>query len=325
MKRAFITGVGGQDGYYLSRLLLDNGYEVFGCGRLGTLRGERGDELRTMGVQVVEVDLLDREQTLRAIRGLRPSEIYNMAGHSFVPASWSDPAAVVHITSWPVIHLLEAVRLSDQPIRLYQSSTSEIFGLTTICPQDESTPVAPANPYAAAKVFAHQIVQMYREHYGLFVVAGILYNHESPRRPAQFVTRKITSAACRIKAGLESRLSLGDLDAVRDWGFAGDYVQAMWAMLRADTPEDFVIGTGVSHSVREVCEISFGRLDLDYRNHVQLEPALSRAGQPTKLLANPSRAWHRLRWRASISFPALIEMMVDADQRALAAPLAARP
>lgn len=317
VSRALITGIGGQDGYYLTTLLIDKGYEVIGCGRPRTLSGERGDELRGMGVELIEVDLLDREQTQRAIRDVEPAEIYNLAGHSFVPASWDDPAAAVRITSWPVIHLLEAIRLWKPSVRFYQSSTSEIFGLATSWPQDETTPVAPANPYAAAKVFAHQIVQMYRGHYGLFVVAGIVYNHESPRRPRTFVTRKITSTACRIKAGLESRLTLGDLDVTRDWGYAGDYVEAMWRMLQAEPAEDFIIGTGIPHTVREVCEVAFARLDLDYREYVDVDPALTRPGQPTRLLANPAKAQRKLGWQARMSFETLIQTMVDADQRVL--------
>ena len=243
-KRAFITGIGGQDGYYLSRWLLDRSYEVVGCGRAGTLLDVRGDELRAMGAKIVDLDLLDRRATFRAIADIEPAEIHNLAGHSFVPASWDDPTAAIRITSWPAIHLLEAIRAHARSARFYQSSSSELFGSSPVSPQDEYTPVAPANPYAAAKVFAHQIVALYRQHHGLFAVSGILYNHESPRRPPPFVTRKVVQAAVRIKAGEQTDLVLGDLDVARDWGFAGDFVDAMWRMLQIDEPSDFVIGTG---------------------------------------------------------------------------------
>ncbi len=313
MKRAFVTGAGGQDGYYLTRLLLDRGYAVTGCGRPQSLAGERGDALRRSGVHLVEVDLLDRENTRRAVEEIAPDEIYHLAGHSFVPASWDDPAAAIRITSWPVINLLEAVRGASRPIRFYQSSTSEIFGLTRTSPQDEDTPVAPANPYAAAKVFAHQVVSLYREHYGIFAASGILYNHESPLRPPQFVTRKITRAACRIKAGLERELVLGDLDVRRDWGFAGDYVDAMWRMLVADAPQDFVIGTGIAHTVGDLCRVAFDAVGLDFTAHVRVDDAFRRPGQPTRLLANPERAARVLGWRAQVPFAALIQSMVEAD------------
>ena len=315
VKRALVTGVGGQDGYYLSTLLLRNGYEVLGCGRRGTLGGSRGDELRSMGVRIIELDLLDRADTERCVRELNPSEIYNLAGHSFVPASWDDPAAAVRITSWPIIHLMEAVRNSNRSIRVYQSSTSEIFGLSDRTPQNESTQMAPANPYAAAKVFAHNVVQMYRRHYGIFAVSGILYNHESPRRPPTFVTRKVTQSAARIEAGLQSKIQLGDLDVTRDWGFAGDYVEAIWLMVQAGSPEDFVIGTGVPHTVRQLCEAAFGCLGLDYRNYVDVDTSLLRPDQPVRLLADPSHAAQRLHWNARTSFDELIRMMVEADRR----------
>jgi GDPmannose 4,6-dehydratase len=311
-KRAFVTGVGGQDGWYLSRLLVEKGYEVVGCGRPGSLGGPRGHELRTGGVRIVEADLLDRADTLRAVREVEPGEIYNMAGHSFVPESWKDPASAIRITSWPVIHLLDAIRESSARIRFYQSSTSEIFGLANESPQSEATPVAPANPYAAAKVFAHQLVGLYRAHYGLFACSGILYNHESPRRPPQFVTQKVVTAARRIAAGKEKELVLGDLDVTRDWGFAGDYVDAMWRMLQQDAPEDFIIGSGVAHSVRDLCRAAFEAVGLDYRAYVRTDPGLMRPGQPTRLLANPAKARGRLGWKPTMSFEGLVESMVRA-------------
>jgi GDPmannose 4,6-dehydratase len=313
-KRALVTGVGGQDGHYLSKLLLAKGYEVVGCGRPRTLDDARGDELRAMGVTIQEIDLLDREQARRAIADLKPEEIYNLAGHSFVPASWEDPAAAIRITSWPVIHLMEAVRAVSPSARFYQSSTSEIFGLSKESPQNEETSPLPANPYAAAKLFSHQLVRLYRDHYGLFVSSGILYNHESPRRPPTFVTRKVTQAARRIKAGVQRELLLGDLDVTRDWGFAGDYVEAMWLTLQAEKPGDFVVGTGVAHTVRDLCRAAFESVGLSHEDHVRVDPALQRPGQPTRLLANPTRARERLGWRPKTTFEQLIRMMVDAER-----------
>jgi len=311
-RRALITGVAGQDGWYIAKLLLEKGYEVVGCGRPGSLLGPRGSELRRLGANLVEVDLLDRYQTLKSVAEVAPDEIYNMAGHSFVPQSWEDPATAIRITSWPVIHLMDAIREVVPRARFYQSSTSEIFGLTATSPQDEGTPVAPANPYAAAKVFAHQLVELYRSHYGLFAASGILYNHESPRRPAKFVTAKICHAAKAIKATRQRELYLGDLDVARDWGFAGDYVDAMWRMLQQDEPSDYIIGTGVSHSVRDLCRAAFELVGLDYREFVRQDPAFMRPGQPAKLLANPAKAKRQLGWVARTSFDELVRMMVEA-------------
>ena len=315
MKKALVTGVGGQDGYYLSRFLADRGYEVIGCGRPGSLHGRRGDEISSMGVRLVEVDLLDRTSTMKMVADVRPDEIYNLAGHSFVPASWTDPAAAVQITSWPVIHLLEAIRAGSPSTRLYQSSTSEIFGRADSSPQSEKTPVSPANPYAAAKVFAHHIIDLYRNHYGMFAVSGILYNHESPRRPPEFLTRKVTLAAARIRAGVQSEIALGDLDAIRDWGFAGDYVDAMWRMLQQDVPENFVIGTGIPHTVRDVCEVAFSAAGLDYSSYVRVSEDLKRHDHVVTLIAQPDRARIKLGWSAQTPFHELIEMMVVSDIR----------
>ncbi|KAF0245202.1 MAG: GDPmannose 4 [Planctomycetota bacterium] len=312
MKRAFITGVGGQDGHYLSAYLRSNGYEVVGCGRPGTLLGARGDELRAKGVRIVEVNLLDRASTHEAVSTFRPDEIYNLAGHSFVPSSWEDPAEAIRITSWPLIHLLETVRTVHPVARLYQSSSSELFGTTEVSPQVEETPFSPANPYAAAKLFTHQMVKLYREHYGLFCVSGIVYNHESPRRPPSFVTSKVVRAACAIKAGRERELVLGDLDVTRDWGFSGDFVEAMWLMLQAKEPHDLVIGTGVPHTVRELCRVAFELVGLDYRTFVRVDESLKRPGQPTRLLANPTRARQLLGWEAKTNFESLLAMMVTA-------------
>jgi GDPmannose 4,6-dehydratase len=315
LKKALVTGVGGQDGYYLSRLLVSHGYDVIGCGRLRSLEGSRGSEIRSIGVRLVEVDLLDRASTHQMIAELRPDEIYNLAGHSFVPASWTDAAAAVQITSWPVIHLLEAIRANGGSTRLYQSSTSEIFGCANDTPQSEETPASPANPYAAAKVFAHNIVDLYRNHYGIFAVSGILYNHESPRRPPEFLTRKVSLAAARIRAGLQSEIALGDLDAVRDWGFAGDYVDAMWRMLQMEVPQNFVIGTGIAHTVRDVCATAFAAVGLDYSAYVRVSDELRRNDHVTRLIAKPDNARKTLGWIAQTSFENLIEMMVESDVR----------
>jgi GDPmannose 4,6-dehydratase len=266
-----------------------------------------------MGIQIVELDLLDRQATTAAMGDLQPTEVYNLAGHSFVPASWDDPAAAIRITSWPAIHLLEGIRASCPKAKFYQSSSSELFGSSPTSPQDEYTPVAPANPYAAAKVFAHQIVGLYRQHHGLFAVSGILYNHESPRRPPVFVTRKVVQAAVQIKAGKQKELVLGDLDVTRDWGFAGDFVDAMWRMLQIDQPSDFVIGTGIPHTVRDLCRLAFEGVGLDYRDYVRVDAAFQRSDQPTRLLANPVRAHKMLDWRATKTFEELIQLMVEAE------------
>jgi GDPmannose 4,6-dehydratase len=315
VRRALVTGAGGQDGWYLCDLLLGKGYEVIGCGRPGSLSGPRGDALRARGVRLVEIDLLDRADTRRGVAEAAPDELYNLAGHSFVPESWNDPASAIRITSWPVIHLLDAIREVAPAARLYQSSTSEIFGRATASPQDEATPVAPANPYAAAKVFAHQLVGLYRSHYGLYCCAGILYNHESPRRPPQFLTQKVARAAVAIAAGRERELTLGDLEVTRDWGFAGDYVDAMWRMLQQPAPEDVVIGTGVPHAVRDVCRVAFEAVGLDWTRHVRTDPAFMRPDQPTRLLADPRRARERLGWAPTVGFEALVRMLVEAARQ----------
>jgi GDPmannose 4,6-dehydratase len=316
MKRALVTGAGGQDGWYLCDLLLAKGYEVIGCGRPGSLAGPRGEPLRARGVRLVEIDLLDRADTLRGVAEVAPDELYNLAGHSFVPESWNDPASAIRITSWPVIHLLDAIREVAPAARFYQSSTSEIFGRAATSPQDESTPVAPANPYAAAKVFAHQLVGLYRSHYGLYCCAGILYNHESPRRPPQFLTQKVARAAVAIAAGREQELLLGDLEVTRDWGYAGDSVDAMWRMLQQPAPEDVVIGTGVPHAVRDVCRVAFEAVGLDWTRHVRTDPRFMRFDQPTRLLADPRRAREKLGWAPTVGFEQLIRMLVEAARQA---------
>jgi GDPmannose 4,6-dehydratase len=312
VKRAFITGAGGQDGYYLSRLLLAKGYQVAGCDRPATMSGAAGEDLRAMGVRLVEVDLLDPAEARRAVSELEPDEIYNLAAQSFVPQSWEDPAGAVRANVWPLIHLLDAVRHGGRPVRLFQASTSEIFGLAEVSPQDEQTPVAPVNPYAAAKALAHQLTGLYRRQHQVFACAGILYNHESPRRPPRFVTAKVCHAARAIRAGRQRELVLGDLDVARDWGFAGDHVEAMWRMLQQEAPGDYVVGTGVPHTVRDLCRVAFEAVGLDYREFVSTDPALRRPGQPTRLLADPRRARERLGWAARTSFEELVRMMVEA-------------
>src|SRR5574342_171959 len=312
VKRAFVTGVGGQDGYYLSRLLLAKGYQVTGCDRPAALGGPAGDDLRGLGVRLVEVDLLAGGAGQRAVADLRPDEIYNLAAHSFVPQSWEDPAGSVRANVWPVVHLLEAVRGSGRPARLFQASTAEIFGLARSSPQDEETPIAPANPYAAAKALAHHLVGMYRQHHRLFACAGILYNHESPRRPQRFVTSKVCHAAKAIQAGRQRELVLGDLDVTRDWGFAGDHVEAMWLMLQQPEAVECVVGTGVPHTVRDLCRLAFEAVWLAYRHWVRCDPGLQRPGQPARLVANPRRARERLGWAPRTTFEELVRMMVEA-------------
>ncbi len=311
-RRALLTGIAGQDGWYLTKLLVEKGYEVTGCDRPGSLTGPRGMGLRNLGANLVDADLLDGSETRKVVAELRPDEVYNLAGNSFVPQSWEDPVAAARVNTWPVVHLMEAIRQGAPKARLFQASTSEIFGSTDVSPQDEGTPVAPANPYAAAKVFAHHMVQLYRRQYGLFVTAGILYNHESPRRPPTFVTAKICHAVKAIKAGRLKELQLGDLDTMRDWGFAGDFVDAMWRMLQQEEPADYVIGTGVPHTVRDICRLAFSQVGLDYGDFVKQDPAFMRFGQPSRLLANPAKAKHRLGWEPGTSFEDLVHMMVDA-------------
>jgi GDPmannose 4,6-dehydratase len=324
-KRALITGITGQDGSYLAELLLEKGYEVYGMiRRLSAPNSWRIDHLLGR-VTLKPADLLDQLSLLRLVDEVRPQEIYNLAAMSFVPASWDQPMLTGEFNAQGVTRLLDAVRMVDPKIRFYQASSSEMFGKVREVPQTELTPFYPRSPYGVSKVFAHYITVNYRESYNLFAVSGMLFNHESPRRGLEFVSRKVTNGVARIKLGLDDSLPMGNLDAQRDWGFAGDYVRAMWQMLQQDQPDDYVIATGISHSVRELIEIAFGRVGLDWRKHVRVDPALLRPAEVDHLLGEPTKAKKQLGWTPAVNFKQLIEMMVDADlERGNAAAGAAR-
>jgi GDPmannose 4,6-dehydratase len=316
-KRALITGITGQDGSYLSELLLERGYEVYGVTRrLSSANYWRIEHLLDR-LTLIPGDLLDQLSIIRALERVRPTELYNLAAMSFVPASWDQPMLTGEFNSQGVTRVLEAVRTVDPSIRIYQASSSEMFGKVREIPQKETTPFYPRSPYGVSKVFAHYITVNYRESYGLFAVSGILFNHESPRRGLEFVTRKVTDAAARIKLGLAKELRLGNLDARRDWGFAGDYVRAMWLMLQQDTADDYVIATGKSHSVQELVEVAFGRVGLDWRQYVVQDPSLLRPAEVDHLIGDASKAAATLHWSPKVSFEQLIEMMVDADRERL--------
>jgi GDPmannose 4,6-dehydratase len=310
-RTALITGIGGQDGSYLAEHLLGLGYRVIGVRRGDGVPGR----ISHLGhrVELVSVDLLDEGQLADVLADVGPQEVYNLAGHSFVPSSWERPDLLGEVTGLAAPRLLEAIRATDPTIRFYQASSSEIFGNALETPQSETTPLNPRNPYGAAKAFAHFSTVNAREGMGLFAVSGILYNHESPRRGLEFVTRKVSDGAARISLGLASSLSMGDLDAQRDWGFAGDYVRAMWLMLQQDTPHDYVISSGLAHTVRDLCRIAFAHVGLDYEKHVTVDPNLVRPPEAFRLIGDPSRARNELGWQPAVSFEELIGMMVDAD------------
>ena len=317
--RAIITGITGQDGSYLAELLLEKGYEV-----VGTVRRSSAPNLWRIDhildrITLKPADLLDQLSLLRVIDEVRPQEIYNLAAMSFVPASWDQPLLTGEFNAQGVTRLLDAVRQVDTSIRIYQASSSEMFGKVREVPQTETTAFYPRSPYGVSKVFAHYITINYRESYNLFAVSGMLFNHESPRRGLEFVTRKITHGVARIKLGLEETLSVGNLDAHRDWGFAGDYVRAMWMMLQQPTPGDYVIATGVSHSVRDLIQIAFARVGLDWQKHVRVDPTLLRPAEVEHLLGDASKARKDLGWTPSVDFRQLVEMMVDADLARLGA------
>jgi GDPmannose 4,6-dehydratase len=321
-KRAVITGITGQDGSYLAELLLDKGYEVIGVVRRSSSPNLWRIEHILNRVTLKPADLLDQLSLVRIIEEVRPHEFYNLAAMSFVPASWDQPLLTGEYNSMGVTRLLEAVRQVDRSIRIYQASSSEMFGRVREVPQNEMTPFYPRSPYGVSKVFGHYITVNYRESYGLFAVSGILFNHESPRRGVEFVTRKVTDGVARIKLGLADHLSLGNLDAHRDWGFAGDYVRAMWLMLQQDEADDYVIATGVSHSVRQLVEIAFGYVGLDWRKYVRIDPALLRPAEVDHLVGDASKARRVLGWEPTVTFEQLIKMMVDADLERLSS---ARP
>jgi GDPmannose 4,6-dehydratase len=312
-QRAIITGITGQDGSYLAELLLDKGYEVVGIVRRSSAPNLwRIDHLLDR-ITLRPGDLLDQLSITRIIEEAHPHEFYNLAAMSFVPASWDQPMLTGEFNSLGVTRVLEAIRQVDSTIKLYQASSSEMYGKVREVPQTELTPFYPRSPYGVSKVFGHYITVNYRESYSLFAVSGILFNHESPRRGLEFVTRKITDGVARIKLGLDESLSLGNLDAHRDWGFAGDYVRAMWMMLQQDEPDDYVIATGLSHSVRELVEIAFGRVGLDWQKYVRTDPKLMRPAEVDHLIGDASKARQRLGWLPSVDFRGLVEMMVDAD------------
>ncbi len=312
-KRALVTGITGQDGSYLAELLLDKGYEVFGLTRrLSAANYWRIAHLLDR-LTLLPGDLLDQLSLIRVLERVRPHELYNLAAMSFVPASWDQPMLTGEFNSQGVTRVLEAVRVVDSNIRVYQASSSEMFGKVREVPQRETTPFYPRSPYGVSKVFAHYITVNYRESYDLFAVSGILFNHESPRRGLEFVTRKVTDGVARIKLGLASELRLGNLNAHRDWGFAGDYVRAMWLMLQQSSADDYVIATGESHSVEELVEIAFAHAGLDWRRYVKQDPALLRPAEVDHLIGDSSKAHAELGWTPTINFKALVEMMVDAD------------
>src|SRR3989454_10969473 len=317
-RTALVTGVTGQDGSYLAELLLEKGYEV-----VGVVRRTSHDSYERIGhlldkIQVVPADLLDQHSLTAVIRDARPHEVYNLAAQSFVPTSWTQPGLTGEFTALGVPRLLEAVRLAHPTARVYQASSSEMFGKVSETPQRETTPFYPRSPYGVAKVYGHWITVNYRESYGLYAVSGILFNHESPRRGLEFVTRKVSDGVARIVKGRARELELGNLDARRDWGFAGDYVDAMWRMLQRPEPADYVVGTGTTHSVRELCELAFSHVGLDWKHHVKVSPRFVRPAEVEALQADPSKAGRELGWTPKTSFTELVHMMVEADLERLA-------
>jgi len=317
-RTALITGITGQDGSYLAEFLLAKGYEV-----IGVVRRTSHDSYERIGhlldrLHIVPADLLDQHSLTSVIRDARPQEVYNLAAQSFVPTSWTQPVLTGEFSALGVTRLLEAVRLAGPEARVYQASSSEMFGKAVETPQSETTPFYPRSPYGAAKLYGHWITVNYRESYGLYAVSGILFNHESPRRGLEFVTRKVSHGVARIAKGQASELRLGNLEARRDWGFAGDYVDAMWRMLQQPTPTDFVIGTGETHTVRELCDIAFRHVGLDWKKYVKVDPAFVRPAEVDVLQADARRARRALGWEPRVNFAELVRMMVDADMERLA-------
>jgi GDPmannose 4,6-dehydratase len=323
-RRALIIGAAGQDGSLLSELLLSEGYEVFGVVRHPTTGSFENLEAIRGDVQLLQADILDELALVDVLTSVRPHEVYNLASPSFVPMSWRQPVLTAEFAAVGVTALLESIRQVNEGIRFYQASSSEIFGEPQEVPQTEETPLAPVTPYGVAKAYAHFITRSYRRHYGLHASSGILYNHESPRRPLDFVTRKVSHAAAAVSLELEDELQLGDLDARRDWGFAGDYVRAMWLMLQQDEPEDYVIATGETHSVRELAASAFGHVGLDWEEHVRVDDSLLRGkAELHDLVGNASKARERLGWSPTIDFEGLVHLLVDADLERLRARLEA--
>ena len=312
-RTALITGVTGQDGSYLAELLLDQGYRVAGMTRRSSTSADERIAHLVGRLELVQGDLLDQASLTAALNEVQPDEIYNLAAQSFVPTSWNQPVLTGEFTGLGVTRMLEAIRQVRPGARFYQASSSEMFGKVREVPQTESTPFHPRSPYGVAKAYAHFLTVNYRESYGLYAVSGILFNHESPRRGLEFVSRKVTDGAARIALGLATELPMGNLNAERDWGFAGDYVRAMWLMLQQPEPSDYVIATGVSHSVRELCRIAFARVDLDYERYVTFDPQLQRPAEVDHLRGDSTKARTALDWVPTVEFEQLVEMMVDAD------------
>ena len=319
-KRAVITGITGQDGSYLAELLLEKGYEVTGVVRRASAPNIWRIEHLLDRITLRPADLLDQLSLVRLIQDVHPLEFYNLAAMSFVPASWDQPLLTGEYNAMGVTRVLEAIRQVDPTIRIYQASSSEMYGRVREVPQTELTPFYPRSPYGVSKVFGHYITVNYRESYEMFAVSGILFNHESPRRGTEFVTRKVTDGVARIRLGLADHLPLGNLDACRDWGFAGDYVRAMWLMLQQEKADDYVIASGVTHSVRQLVEVAFGHVGLDWQKHVRIDPALLRPAEVDHLIGDASKARRVLGWEPTVSFEQLVAMMVDADIEKLSAP-----
>lgn len=312
-KKALITGITGQDGSYLADFLLEKGYEVYGMVRRSSM--EKFDRIEHIKekINIRQADLLDQFSIIKLLDEIRPDEVYNLAAMSFVPTSWNQPVLTAEFTAVGVTRMLEAIKAIDPKIRFYQASSSEMFGKVKEIPQSEKTPFHPRSPYGVAKVYGHWITVNYRESYDIFGASGILFNHESPRRGIEFVTRKVTYNAAKIKLGLEKELRMGNLDAKRDWGFAGDYVKAMWLMLQQEKPDNYVVATGETHSVKELIEVAFSHLDLDYKDHVVTDKKFIRPAEVDLLIGDSSKAKKELGWEPEVSFKELVKMMVDAD------------
>jgi GDPmannose 4,6-dehydratase len=317
VRKAFITGVTGQDGSYLSELLLEKDYEVYGMVRRSSL--ERFDRIEHIinRIHLIQGDLTDQSSLDEALRTIKPDEVYNLAAQSFVPTSWNQPVLTTDVTGMGVTRILESIRKTKPDARFYQASSSEMFGKVQTIPQREDTPFYPRSPYGVAKVYGHWITVNYRESYKLFACSGILFNHESPRRGHEFVSRKVTDGVARIKLGLEKKLLMGNLDAKRDWGFAGDYVKAMWLMLHQDEPDDFIIATGQTRTVQELIEVAFSSVNLDWKKYVAVDPKLFRPAEVDSLVGDYSKAQQKLNWKPKVQFHDLIRMMVEADLKRL--------
>lgn len=314
---ALITGITGQDGSYLAELLLDKGYKVYGMVRRASLENyERIEHLRDK-IELIQGDLLDQYSLMSVLQKSRPTEVYNLAAQSFVPTSWAQPVLTSEFTALGVTRILEAIRFVDPTIRFYQASSSEMYGKVRETPQSEETPFYPRSPYGVSKAYGHYITVNYRESYGLFAVSGILFNHESPRRGLEFVTRKVTDGVARIKLGLANELRLGNLSAKRDWGFAGDYVRAMWLMLQQSTPDDYVIATGEAHSVKELVQLAFGCVDLDWEKYVKVDKEFIRPAEVDLLIGDSTKAREKLGWKPEVSFEKMVQMMVESDIKRL--------